>query len=152
LRLAVFARAPEGALRHARNAEPDGDSDTIRALVDRPFVLHRASGGSQVIKLERSAGAGRAPRRGVELTVSGRVNVDDYAALAELVAAGQGVGLMPAIHVRDGVSAGRLARIFPAWSSRAPHVYLVYPTRQHPERVRLLTEFLLAAFAEHGSV
>ena len=145
LQLAVSAQ-------HVRSAERDGDSDTIRALVDRPFVLHRASGDSQVIKLERSAGAGRAPRRTVELTVSGRVNVDDYAALAELVAAGQGAGLMPAIHVRDGVSAGRLVRIYPAWSSRAPHVYLVYPTRQHPERVRLLTEFLLAAFAEHGSV
>jgi DNA-binding transcriptional LysR family regulator len=143
LQLAVSAQ-------HARDG--DQNSDSVRGLIERPFVLHRASAGSQVIKLERAVGAGRAPRKAVDLTVSGRVNVDDYAALAELVAAGQGVGLMPAIHVRDGVSAGRLVRIFPEWSSRAPHVYLVYPTRQQPERVRLLTEFLLAAFAEHGNV
>jgi DNA-binding transcriptional LysR family regulator len=156
----------ESALQLAVSAQhyTHDDSETIRSLAERPFVLHRASAGSQVIKLERGVaapargaaarpdGALRGPRKTVELTVSGRVNVDDYAALAELVAAGQGVGLMPAIHVRDGVSAGRLVRIFPAWSSRAPHVFLVYPTRQQPERVRLLTEFLLAAFAEHGSV
>ena len=105
--------------------------------------------------LEHSQGASRASRaarKAIELTVQGRVNVDDYAALAELVAAGQGVGLMPAIHVREGVAAGRLVHLFPEWSSRAQNVYMVYPTRQQPERVRLLTEFLLAAFAEHASV
>lgn len=128
------------------------DAGNIRSLEQRPFVLHRATGNSQVIKLERAQGTSRALRKPVELTVSGRVNVDDYAALAELVAAGQGVGLMPAIHVRDGVSAGRLVRVFPEWSSRAAHVYLVYATRQQPERVRLLSEFLLESFASHGGV
>lgn len=131
--------------------------DAIRKLAEQPFVLHRASGDSQIIKLERDEGArasrgARSSRNAVELTVQGRINVDDYAALAELVAAGQGVGLMPAIHVREGVAAGRLTRIFPEWSSRAQNVYLVYATRQQPERVRLLTESLLTAFAEHASV
>ncbi|MEY4512514.1 MAG: LysR family transcriptional regulator [Pseudomonadota bacterium] len=144
----------EAELQLAVSKERPGDSEpsNIRSLEQRPFVLHRATGSSQVIKLERAHGASRAQRKSVELTVSGRVNVDDYAALAELVAAGQGVGLMPAIHVRDGVSAGRLVRVFPEWSSRAAHVYLVYATRQQPERVRLLSEFLLASFASHGNV
>jgi DNA-binding transcriptional LysR family regulator len=144
----------EAELQLAVSKERAGASDVanIRVLEQRPFVLHRATGSSQVIKLERAQGTSRAARKPVELTVSGRVNVDDYAALAELVAAGQGVGLMPAIHVRDGVSAGRLVRIFPEWSSRAAHVYLVYATRQQPERVRLLSEFLLERFASHGGV
>jgi len=78
----------------------------------------------------------------VELTVTGRVNVDDYGAMVELVAGGQGVGLMPQMHIAEGEQAGRLVRIFPDWSLPASPVHLVYSTRQLPERVRLLTDFL----------
>jgi DNA-binding transcriptional LysR family regulator len=125
-----------------------GNSD-VRSLEQRAFVLNRAPGRSQVIKLER----GTAKRsRSIELTITGRISVDDYAAMAELVAAGDGIGHMPAIHVREGVQAGRLVRLFPEWSSRSAHVYLVYAARQQPERVRLFTEFLLDAFAKIGSV
>jgi DNA-binding transcriptional LysR family regulator len=119
-----------------------------RELVDQSFVLYRAAGDGQSIKLERTLGR-RA--KSIELRVTGRVSVDDYAAMAELVAAGQGIGLMPAIHVRDGIQAGRLKRVFAAWSSRAAQICLVYPSRQQPERVRLLRAFLLERFAEiHG--
>jgi len=134
--------------RATQSGEPWPDDD-IRSLERQPFVLYRTAGRSQTIKLERNASK-RA--KSVELTVSGRINVDDYAAMAELVAAGQGLGLMPGIHVRDGVQAGRLVRVLPEWSSRSAHVYLVYPSRQQPERVRLLTEFLLAAFSKLESV
>jgi DNA-binding transcriptional LysR family regulator len=125
------------------------ESQDILSLERHPFVLYRAAGRSQTIELERGASK---RHRSAELTVSGRVNVDDYAAMAELVAAGQGVGLMPAIHVEDGAQTGRLVRVFPEWSSRSAHVYLVYPSRQQPERVRLLTVFLLEAFSKLGSV
>jgi DNA-binding transcriptional LysR family regulator len=130
-----------------RGTQPLGED--VRSLEQRPFVLYRAAGRSQAIKLEHAAS-----KRGksLELNVSGRVSVDDYAALAELVAAGQGVGLMPSVHVQEGVAAGRLVRVFPEWTSRAGHVYLVYPTRQQPERVRLLTAFLLEAFSKLESV
>jgi DNA-binding transcriptional LysR family regulator len=125
------------------------NSGDIRALEHQPFVLHRTTGRVQTIRLERAAGK---RRQQVELNVSGRVNVDDYASMAALVAAGQGVGLMPSLHVQDGVSAGRLVRVFPEWSSRAGHIHLVYPSRQQPERVRLLVEFLFEAFSKIVSV
>jgi DNA-binding transcriptional LysR family regulator len=124
-------------------------SSDIRALEHQPFVLHRTTGRVQTIRLERAAGK---RRQLVELNVSGRVNVDDYASMAALVAAGQGVGLMPSLHVQHGVKAGRLVRVFPEWSSRAGHVHLVYPSRQQPERARLLVEFLSAAFSKIVSV
>jgi DNA-binding transcriptional LysR family regulator len=123
--------------------------DEIRTLEQRAFVLYRASGRTQTIKLERSTGK---RLKSVELSVSGRLSVDDYAAMAELVGEGALVGLMPAIHVQAGVRAGRLVRLFPEWSSRSAHVYLVAPTRQAPERVRLLSAFLREAFVRHGSV
>ena len=132
-----LAAASASAAQWPADAEP-------RSLERQPFVLYRASAGSQTLKLERTAD--KKPKA-VELTVQGRINVDDYAAMAELVAAGRGIGLMPAIHLREGVQAGKLVRVLPEWSSRSAHVYLVYPARQQPERVRLLAEFLIAAFA-----
>jgi DNA-binding transcriptional LysR family regulator len=54
---------------------------------------------------------------------------------------------MPAIHVQEGVQAGRLAPILPDWLSRSSNVYLVTPGRRPPERVRLLAEYLREAFA-----
>jgi DNA-binding transcriptional LysR family regulator len=122
--------------------------DDIQSLEHAPFVLYRTS-GKQTLRLERPLA-----RRGkpLELTVSGRLSVDEYAAMAELVADGPFVGLMPAIHVQAGVRAGRLVRLFPEWSAQAAHVYLVSASRQQPERVRLLREFLREAFAELGHV
>jgi DNA-binding transcriptional LysR family regulator len=114
------------------------DCGDITELEGYPFVLYRKRGQTQVLRLERSGG----PPETVELTVSGRINVDDYGAMLELVAAGQGVGLMPEQHVAEGQRAGRLQRIFPEWSLPTEPVHLVYSTRQLPERVRLLIDFL----------
>ena len=119
--------------------------DDIRGLEKHPFVLHGVERYTQTISLQRvSAKRGKS----VELHVHGRLNVDDYAALAELVAAGYGVGVLPAVHVRDGAQNKRLARIYPEWSVRAQPIYLVYPARQQPERARLLTDFLIREFAK----
>jgi len=111
----------------------------ITKLADLPFVLYRRRGQLQVIRLERGQGKG-AER--VELAVTGRVCVDDFEAMIDLVAAGQGVGLMPRLHVAAGEKTGRLRRIFPDWSVPAQHVHLVYATRQLPERVRVLINHL----------
>jgi DNA-binding transcriptional LysR family regulator len=121
----------------------------IRELARQPFVLFGSAPASQTFKLERRAG-----RRvtTVEVRASGRVHVDDYATLSDLVARGQGLGLLPAFHVQAGVEAGRLVRLFPDWASRSAHVHLVYASRQLPERVRLLSEFLREAFAAQPTV
>jgi DNA-binding transcriptional LysR family regulator len=112
-----------------------------RHLEGASFVL-RTPVRSQNIRLERTGKRNQS----VELTVSGRVSVDDYASLLELVAQGQGVGLMPAIHVQEGVKAGRLVRVLPDWFARTAAVYLVSTSRKQPERVRLLAEFLRSEF------
>lgn len=115
------------------------DCDDITELEGHPFVLYRKRGRTQVIRLEKGSGE---THEAVELTVSGRVNVDDYTAMVELVAAGQGIGLMPELHAAEGESAGRLVRIFPDWFLPSQPVHLLYSTRQLPERVRLLIDFL----------
>ncbi|HEX4352440.1 MAG TPA: substrate binding domain-containing protein, partial [Polyangiales bacterium] len=114
-----------------------------RALAREPFVLYGAAGRTQTIKLERSQGK---PKK-IELSVSGRISVDDYATLAELVAVGQGIGLVPAIHLHDGVNRGQLIPLLAEWSSHSAQVHLLYPSRKKPQRVQLLTDFLIDAFA-----
>jgi DNA-binding transcriptional LysR family regulator len=111
-------------------------------LEQHPFVLYRKRGQSQVIRLQRGEGS---DAESVELTISGRVNVDDYTAMVELVAAGQGIGLMPSLHAEEGVRQGRLVRLLAEWCTPAMPIQLVYPTRNQPERVRLLIDFLTDA-------
>ncbi|MEM8608471.1 MAG: LysR family transcriptional regulator [Myxococcota bacterium] len=118
--------------------------DDIAELEGHPFVLHAARGRTQVVRLVRGSGD---DEQSVALTVSGRVNVDDYSAMVELVAAGQGIGLMPDVHVADAERAGRLVAIFPEWRLPSPPIHLVYSTRQLPERVRLLIDFLCEGLA-----
>ena len=65
--------------------------------------------------------------------------------MVELVSAGQGIGLMPGLHAAEGERQGRLVRIFPEWVLPSMPIQLVYSTRQLPERVRLLIEFLADA-------
>jgi DNA-binding transcriptional LysR family regulator len=118
------------------------DCHDVTGLQAYPFVLYRKRGPIQVLRLER----GREDTlESVELSVSGRVNVDDYAVMVDLVAEGLGIGLMPALHAEEGRRQGKLVRIFPEWFLPAMPIQLVYPTRQHPERVRLLIEFLTQA-------
>jgi len=120
----------------------------ITELEAHPFVLYRKRGRTQVIRLERGSGD---DQETIELTITGRVNVDDYGAMEELVAAGQGIGLMPELHIAEGEKAGRLVRIFPEWSLPASPVHLVYSTRQLPERVRLLIDFLCDRLSTPGA-
>jgi DNA-binding transcriptional LysR family regulator len=134
-------------LRLAAHRESDIQCADITELEGHPFVLFRGRGRTQVIRLERDRGE---DREGVALTVTGRINVDDYDAMAELVAAGQGIGLMPEIHIAEGVRAGRLVPIFPNWCLPSPPIHLVYPTRLLPERVRLLIDFLCAGLGAVG--
>lgn len=120
----------------------DIDCHDVSELASYPFVLYRKRGATQILRLQR--GDEKSPET-VELEVSGRVSVDDYSVMVDLVAEGQGIGLMPRLHADEGRREGRLVHIFEEWVLPAMPVQLVYPTRQQPERVRLLIDFLTDA-------
>jgi DNA-binding transcriptional LysR family regulator len=129
----------------AAHPEHEIECEDVSELADYPFVLYRKRGQTQVLRLERGSGQSH---ESVELSVSGRVNVDDYTGMVELVAAGQGIGLMPALHVAEGEKSGRLLRIFPEWVLPSQPIQLVYSTRQLPGRVRLFLDFLSESLAD----
>jgi DNA-binding transcriptional LysR family regulator len=133
---------------HPLLAGPSPGLSDIEELARHPFVLHRSRARTQKIRLERRAPAVRGsgeraePLESVELTVSGRVNVDDYAAMVEFVAAGHGIGLMPEAHLADGVAQGRLVPLAPEWGLPTASLHIVFSSRRQPARVRLLIDFL----------
>lgn len=114
-------------------------AERVRCLEDlerAPFVLFRTQGMEQQLRLRSKSG------RSHEVAVRGRFIVHDYASMAELVARGAGLGLLPAMHIDRSAQAGMLVRVLPDLSAAVGHVALVYPSRRLPARVKLLIDHL----------
>lgn len=117
--------------------------ESIEELTSQPFVLFRQPSRRQRIELTGSDG------RKCQLTVEGRFVVNDFSAMAKLVAQGAGYGLMPGMHIDAAPSS--LRRVLPDYHAASGHIALVYPSRQLPRRVALLIEHLSQRIGEPGS-
>ncbi len=120
-------------------ASSPGLAEQVGCLEDLervPFVLFRTRGTQHKLRLRNKSG------RAHEVAARGRFVVHDYASMAELVARGAGVGLMPAMHIDRAVPVGSLVRLLPHLSADAGHVSVVYPSRRLPGRVRVLIDHL----------
>lgn len=92
---------------------------------------------------------GRAP--GVKPAIRPRVRVDSGRAVATLVRAGVGVGLIAHALVRDDLASGRLVRLFADCDAYDRPIWALYPHRAHlPARVAAFVEHL-AAILRDGS-
>ncbi len=85
------------------------------------------------------------PRGTESVTVSGRVAVDDFVFLRELLLQGAGIGLMPTFLCRGAENPDELVRLFPDRAFKSGAASLVYPSSRYvPQRVALFRDFLLA--------
>lgn len=75
----------------------------------------------------------------------GQLRINHLNAIHRAALAGAGIHLLaPLWHCTDDLANGRLVRILPEWSLPETSVNLVYlPQRHIPQRVRVLTEFLV---------
>lgn len=75
----------------------------------------------------------------------GQLRINHLNAIHRAALAGAGIHLLaPLWHCTDDLANGRLVRILPEWSLPETSVHLVYlPQRHIPQRVRVLTEFLV---------
>lgn len=135
----IARRLTETSLQLAASPELAHRITSPGDLEREPFVHFRTARAHQT--LHHTAG------RSIDVMVQGRFVVHDYAAMAELVARGVGVGLMPSMHIERAVVPGRLVRVLPELSARAGKIFLVYPTRRLPERVRVLIDYLTRGVA-----
>jgi DNA-binding transcriptional LysR family regulator len=75
-------------------------------------------------------------RRKVRVRVSGPVSSRDFHSVSAFVYRGHGIGLLPSNYCDPEISAGRLVRVLPRWSSPPIPVFAVYPSRKFlPQRL-----------------
>jgi DNA-binding transcriptional LysR family regulator len=80
---------------------------------------------------EGSVWALQSGSRTVEVPVRSRLVVNDYDMLHEAALAGSGVALLGTFGCASDLSAGRLQRLLPDWSSPGTPVHAVYPSTRH---------------------
>lgn len=79
----------------------------------------------------------------------GRFKADNGAALVAAAAAGLGIAWLPEGITREYVASGALVPVMTRYPPPPAGVYVIRPPSQHPSRkVRVLTDLLLACFAE----
>lgn len=82
-----------------------------------------------------------------EVTLSGRLRVNNGDALRTAAVAGLGVIISPTFIVGKDLADGRLVRVMPEWEADPIHVYAVYPPGRHLSvKVRAFVDFLADAF------
>ena len=140
----IGRRLTETTLQLTANPELAARVSCLEDLERVPFVLFRTQGMQHTLQLRNKSGRPR------EVAVQGRFVVHDYVSMAELVARGAGVGLMPAMHIERAVPPGRLVRVLPDLSATAGRIAVVYPSRRLPTRVRVLIDHLTHRLAPNG--
>jgi DNA-binding transcriptional LysR family regulator len=83
------------------------------------------------------------PRGAVaDVEVHARLTANALPVVAGAALAGIGIARVPAYAVADALSAGRLVRVLPDWSTGERPVFVVFPSNRHvPARVRALVDF-----------
>lgn len=127
--LALFA-SPEYLLEHPAPR-------TVHQLGEHEFVLFRGRQGKQRLRLKDKRGSEK------DVTVHGRLNVDDLGFVRALVLQGHGIGTLPSIYGHES----KLQPVLPGWTIGGGGVHLVMPASKYvPARVRLLADFLFEHF------
>jgi DNA-binding transcriptional LysR family regulator len=85
----------------------------------------------------------RQKSRSVEVTVRPRLTVNDFDALQEAVAAGLGLGLIPAFRCAGDLRDQTLERVLPDWTLAEIAIHAVYPSSRHlSPKIRAFVEHL----------
>lgn len=84
-------------------------------------------------------------RRRVDLVVSGRLVLDDDAAMVEAAVRGAGVAYLANGYVAAPIENGQLSRLLLDLSLPMPTLTLYYPSRRRMRKLRVLIDFLREA-------
>jgi DNA-binding transcriptional LysR family regulator len=117
---------------------------SIQDLPQHPGLALMLTGGSQALPwwLQGSKGM-------VEVPVVGPLRCNDFLALNEACCAGLGVAQLPLVVALPALRAGRLHVVLPDAAPQGLQLFMHYPDRQLPARVRVFVEFVAALMQTH---
>lgn len=119
-----------------------GTPQTPAELENHPFTLFRSREGQTRLHLVGPDGLSE------DVTVRGRLSVEDFTLVRHSVLGGRSMGYLPALHGVADMKAGHLVRVLPDWHVGAGTLSLVYPTARHvPAKVRRFVEHAVAWFS-----
>lgn len=82
-----------------------------------------------------------------DITISGRVRMNNGDALRAAAVAGLGIVYSPSFIIGEDLAAGRLVRVLPEWEGPEIALYAVYPPGRHlSAKVRAFVDYLVEAF------
>ena len=112
---------------------------TVRSLEKAPWILFRPAGPRAQVRVVKGA-----KERMVQ--VNGKHIVCSFAAMAALIREGEGIGVLPEVHVDYG--AAGLARVLPEYRWHFADLSVVYPSRTQPTRVAMFIDHLSRQMGE----
>lgn len=85
----------------------------------------------------------------IEVTVSGRFQLNSVGLIRRLATLDQGIAVLPAEIVAEDVASGRLRRILPDWQAPSIPVYAMTETRLLPAKTQRFIDFLRERFSTY---
>jgi DNA-binding transcriptional LysR family regulator len=89
------------------------------------------------------------PEGFTEMPMTGPLRCNDFLALVEACCAGLGLAQLPLVVALPALRAGRLKVVLPQTSPRGLQLFMHYPDRQLPARVRVFVEFVALRMQTH---
>lgn len=118
-----------------------GEPKTLAELRDHDCVVFKPSRTARQMPFVGPDGEERIEMRGP-------VTVDDFGMVRELVRAGAGIGLIPALLLPE-CGETTVRRVLPDYAVRGSSLYFVYPASRHvPPRVTAFRDHLIDAYAK----
>ncbi len=152
LRDASFIARPLGPMAMVLCASPaylaqNGAPQKLADLVaHRRLVLKLGASGSILSWWFQSS------KGVVEHTPEGPLRCNDFMALSEACAGGLGLAQLPMVVALPALRAGRLRVLLPDSVPKTLRLFMYYPDRQLPARVRVFVDFVMEVLQNHADL
>jgi DNA-binding transcriptional LysR family regulator len=91
----------------------------------------------------------KGPEGAIEWPVSGPLRCNDFLSLSEACCAGLGLAQLPLVVALPALRAGQLKVVLPDSAPTGLRLFMHYPDRQLPARVRVFVDFVTAMMQSH---
>ncbi|MGE0785853.1 MAG: LysR family transcriptional regulator [Sandaracinaceae bacterium] len=117
-----------------------GAPEDVEQLRAHAAVMYSADGSVPPFVLEGDDGEVH------RIRPHARLLVNSHPVAARAIAAGLGIGCLPAPYLRDGIARGELVRVLPGYRAPLKWIYALFPSRELPPAARAFVDFVADHF------